>query len=161
MLKLLESLSLQKRKTSRIQNPIEFVTGFPFKRDVGSFFMLDVFRSTSSKLILLLVIALVASLQYQFWLGEGGYFPHQALTQQIKQQAEINTELKERNRILAAEVFDLKNGTEAIEEHARLDLGLVKPNETFVQMSTISTHYKPIYIDPNAKVDVATNENPD
>ena len=123
--------------------------------------MLDMFRSTSSKLILLLVIFLVASLQYQFWLGEGGYFPHQALTKEIKQQAEVNTELKERNRILAAEVFDLKNGTEAIEEHARLDLGLIKPNETFVQMSTISTHYKPIYIDPNAKVDVATNENPD
>ena len=73
--------------------------------------MLEVFRSTSSKLILLLVTALVASLQYQFWLGEGGYFPHQALAQQIVQQAEVNTELKERNRILAAEVFDLKNGT--------------------------------------------------
>ena len=123
--------------------------------------MIEMFRSTSSKLILLFVIFLVASLQYQFWLGEGGYFSHQALTQQIKQQAEVNTELKERNRILAAEVFDLKNGTEAIEEHARLDLGLIKPHETFVQMSTISTHYKPIYIDPNTKVDVATNENPD
>ena len=122
--------------------------------------MLDVFRSTSSKLILLLVIALVASLQYQFWLGEGGYFPHQALTQQIKQQAEVNDELKERNRILAAEVYDLKNGAEAIEEHARLDLGLVKPNETFVQMSTISSRYKAIYINPNAKVDTATNEHP-
>jgi cell division protein FtsB len=40
-------------------------------------------------------------------------------------------------------------------------LGLIKPNETFVQMSTISTHYKPIYIDPNAKLDAPTNENPD
>ena len=123
--------------------------------------MFEVFRSTSSKLVLLLAVVLIAGLQYQFWLGEGGYFPHQALTQQIKQQAEINTELKERNRVLAAEVFDLKNGSEAIEEHARLDLGLIKPHETFVQMSTISAHYKPIYIDPNAKVDVATNENPD
>lgn len=119
--------------------------------------MLDVFQSTSSKLILLLAVVLIASLQYRFWLGEGGYVPHQALTQQIQQQAEINTELKERNRILAAEVFDLKNGSEAIEEHARLDLGLIKPNETFVQMSTISTQYKPIYIDPNAKVDTATD----
>ena len=121
--------------------------------------MLDVFRSTSSKLILLLVIALVASLQYQFWLGEGGYFPHQALTQQITQQAEVNDELKERNRILAAEVYDLKNGIEAIEEHARLDLGLIKPHETFVQMSMIGTQYKPIYIDPNAQVDLRTNED--
>lgn len=92
--------------------------------------MLEVFKSTSSKLILGLVIVLVAGLQYSFWWGEGGYFPHQALAQQIAQQAEINEELKERNRILAAEVFDLKNGTEAIEEHARLDLGLIKPHET-------------------------------
>ena len=122
--------------------------------------MFEVFRSTSSKLVLLLAVVLIAGLQYQFWLGEGGYFPHQALTQQITQQAEVNDELKERNRILAAEVYDLKNGAEAIEEHARLDLGLVKPNETFVQMSTISNRYKAIYINPNAKVDTATNEHP-
>ena len=122
--------------------------------------MFEVFRSTSSKLVLLLAVVLIAGLQYQFLLGEGGYFPHQALTQQITQQAEVNDELKERNRILAAEVYDLKNGAEAIEEHARLDLGLVKPNETFVQMSTISSRYKAIYINPNAKVDTATNEHP-
>ena len=122
--------------------------------------MFEVFRSTSSKLVLLLAVVLISGLQYQFWLGEGGYFPHQALTQQITQQAEVNDELKERNRILAAEVYDLKNGAEAIEEHARLDLGLVKPNETFVQMSTISSRYKAIYINPNAKVDTATNEHP-
>ena len=122
--------------------------------------MFEVFRSTSSKLVLLFAVVLIAGLQYQFWLGEGGYFPHQALTQQITQQAEVNDELKERNRILAAEVYDLKNGAEAIEEHARLDLGLVKPNETFVQMSTISSRYKAIYINPNAKVDTATNEHP-
>ena len=123
--------------------------------------MLDVFKTTSSKLILVAAILIIAVFQYRFWFGEGGYFPHQALVQNIQQQIETNEELKERNRILAAEVYDLKNGVEAIEEHARLDLGLIKPNETFVQMSTISTHYKPIYIDPNAKVDVATNENPD
>lgn len=70
--------------------------------------MFEVFRSTSSKLVLLLAVVLIAGLQYQFWLGEGGYFPHQALTQQITQQAEVNDELKERNRILAAEVYDLK-----------------------------------------------------
>ena len=121
--------------------------------------MLEVFNTTSSKMLLGLAIVLVAFLQYQFWFGEGGYFPHHALIQQIQQQAELNEELKERNRILAAEVYDLKNDVEAIEEHARLDLGLIKPHETFVQMSTISTNYKPIYIDPNAQVDTRTNEN--
>ena len=119
--------------------------------------MLEVFKTTSSKVILIVAVLITIVLQYHFWLGEGGYFPHQALLQQVKQQSEVNDELKERNRILAAEVYDLKNGAEAIEEHARLDLGLIKPHETFVQMSTISTHYKPIYIDPNA--DLRTNES--
>ena len=121
--------------------------------------MLEVLKTTSSKVILVLAILIVAVLQYRFWFGEGGYFPHQALAEQVQQQVEVNNELKERNRILAAEVYDLKNGAEAIEEHARLDLGLIKPHETFVQMSTISTNYKPIYIDPNAQVDNRTNED--
>ena len=120
--------------------------------------MLDVFKTTSSKVILIVAILIIAVFQYRFWFGEGGYFPHQALVQNIQQQIETNEELKERNRILAAEVYDLKNGVEAIEEHARLDLGLIKPHETFVQMSTVSTNYKPIYIDPTAQVDVRTNE---
>lgn len=123
--------------------------------------MLEVFKTTSSKVILLVAIIIIATLQYRFWFSEGGYFPHQALVQQIQQQTEVNNELKERNRILAAEVYDLKNGSEAVEEHARLDLGLVKPRETFVQMSTISTHYQPIYIDPQAAVDTRTNEDDD
>ena len=120
--------------------------------------MLDVFKTTSSKVILIVAILIIAVFQYRFWFGEGGYFPHEALVQNIQQQIETNEELKERNRILAAEVYDLKNGVEAIEEHARLDLGLIKPHETFVQMSTVSTNYKPIYIDPTAQVDVRTNE---
>ena len=121
--------------------------------------ILSIFNSTVSKVLLGLAIILIAGFQYLFWFGEGGYHDHQQLAQKIQQQTEINTELKERNRVLAAEVYDLKNGIEAIEEHARLDLGLFKPHETFVQMSMIGTHYKPIYIDPNAKVDLRTNED--
>lgn len=120
--------------------------------------MREVFKTTSSKVILVVAVLIIAILQFRFLFGEGGHFPHQALLQQIQQQSDINDELKERNRILAAEVYDLKSGVEAIEEHARLDLGLIKPHETFVQMSTISSNYKPIYIDPNAKIDLRTNE---
>ena len=121
--------------------------------------MLNVFDSTASKVLLGLAIILIAGFQYLYWFGEGGYQDHQALTQKIQQQVELNEELKERNRVLAAEVYDLKNGDQAIEEHARLDLGLIKPHETFVQMSTISTQYKPIYLDQNSKVDLRTNES--
>ena len=121
--------------------------------------MLSILNSTASKVLLGLAIILIAGFQYLFRFGEGGYHDHQKLAQKIQQQTEINTELKERNRVLAAEVYDLKNGIEAIEEHARLDLGLVKPNETFAQMSMIGTQYKPIYSDPNAKIDLRTNED--
>ncbi len=122
-------------------------------------FMLDVFDSKSSKVLLGLAIILIAGFQYLYWFGEGGHQEHQKLTQKIQQQIELNADLKERNRVLAAEVYDLQNGIEAIAEHARLDLGLIKPHETFIQMSTISTQYNPIYIDPNAKVDLRTNED--
>lgn len=121
--------------------------------------MLNVFDSKASKALLGLAIFLIAGFQYLYWFGEGGYHEHQQLSQKVQQQVELNDELKERNRVLAAEVYDLKNGVEAIEEHARLDLGLIKPHETFVQMSTISTQYNPIYIDPNAQVDLRTNES--
>lgn len=121
--------------------------------------MLSVFDSKASKALLGLAIFLIAGFQYLYWFGEGGYQDHAALTEKIQQQTEFNQDLKERNRVLAAEVYDLKNGVEAIEEHARLDLGLIKPHETFVQMSTISTQYKPIYIQPNSTVDLRTNES--
>lgn len=121
--------------------------------------MLSVFDSKASKALLGLAIFLIAGFQYLYWFGEGGYQDHAALTEKIQQQTELNQDLKERNRVLAAEVYDLKNGVEAIEEHARLDLGLIKPHETFVQMSTISTQYKPIYIQPNSTVDLRTNES--
>lgn len=124
-------------------------------------FWKETFNSFSSRIILCLAIILVAGFQYMFWFGEGGYYDHQKLIQQIQQQTEVNQELKERNRILGAEVYDLKNGAEAIEEHARLDLGLIKPHETFVQMSTITTQYQSTYVDPNKQQDVGTNEDED
>lgn len=124
-------------------------------------FWKETFNSFSSRIILCLAIILVAGFQYMFWFGEGGYYDHQKLMQQIQQQTEVNQELKERNRILGAEVYDLKNGAEAIEEHARLDLGLIKPHETFVQMSTITTQYQSTYVDPNKQQDVGTNEDED
>lgn len=121
--------------------------------------MSPVFDSTSSKVLLGLAILMIAGSQGLYWFGDGGYYQHKQLLEKIARQTEQNAELKERNRILAAQVDDLKTGVEAIEEHARLDLGLIKPNETFVQMSTISTQYKPIYVDPNTKTDSRTNES--
>lgn len=109
----------------------------------------ETFNSFSSCVIGVLAICMIAGLQYMYWFGESGNYEHEHLLRQIQQQADANQELKERNRILAAEVYDLKNGAEAVEEHARLDLGLIKPNETFVQMSTLTTpQYQETYTDP-------------
>lgn len=124
----------------------------------------EAFNSFSSRLILGLAIILIAGFQYMYWFGEGGYYDHQKLMQQIQQQEDTNKDLKERNRILGAEVYDLKNGAEAVEEHARLDLGLIKPNETFVQMSTLtSPQMQENYISPaeSKNTDSEDEDSPD
>lgn len=104
------------------------------------------FTSPIGRIIFGLAVLLIVGLQYTYWLGESGYYQHKKLRDTIVLQEENNKELRERNRILAAEVYDLKNGVEAIEEYARLDLGLIKPHETFIQMSMISGAYQPIYL---------------
>lgn len=124
-------------------------------------FLKEAFDSFSSRFILGLAIILIAGAQYMYWFGEGGYNDHQRLMQQIQQQADTNKDLKERNRILGAEVYDLKNGSEAVEEHARLDLGLIKPNETFIQMSTLSApQLQQSYTPPSNSKDIS-NEDED
>lgn len=80
-----------------------------------------------------LVIVLVL-LQYRLWLGDGGMREVHRLRAEIEVQRNQNSELKERNRTLVAEVQDLKKGTVAIEERARTDLGMVGPGETFYQV---------------------------
>ncbi len=93
----------------------------------------------SGRIVFLLAILLLVLLQYKLWWGESGYYDRQDLKQRIGLQYKENAQLAERNRILSAEVFDLKKGLEAVEEHARLDLGLIKPKETFVQLSVLPT----------------------
>jgi len=91
----------------------------------------------SGRVIVLLGILVIGYLQYKLWMGEGGFRERQHLVNMVQQQDQQNTQLAERNRVLAAEVDDLKNGMEAVEEHARLDLGLIKPQETFVQLTAL------------------------
>lgn len=82
---------------------------------------------------LLLVVAFVAFLALLGALvfGEGGVRDVHELKRAIAEQRLENERLAERNRVLEAEVRDLKDGLEAIEEHSRLDLGMIKRNETF------------------------------
>ena len=81
----------------------------------------------------LLLLALLA-LQYRLWVSPNGMRDVWRTEQAIEAQAEENARLTERNRTLAAEVRDLKEGRTAIEERARTDLGMVGANETFFQV---------------------------
>lgn len=81
-----------------------------------------------------ILIALIALLQYPLWLGKGGWFRVWEYDQKLEAQRDVNTRLEQRNAGLDAEVRDLKSGSEAIEERARYELGLVKPGEVFVQV---------------------------
>ena len=85
------------------------------------------------KLIFFLVILLVY-LQYRLWLGDGGLLDLWNVHQEVEAQRDENARLRERNEALDAQVLDLKQGLDAIEERAREDMGMVKQGETFYQI---------------------------
>ncbi|UNU72992.1 septum formation initiator family protein [Moraxella nasovis] len=90
-------------------------------------------------IILFLVVFIL--LQHQYWRGENGHANLVILQQQVKEQERINAEKIYTNNVLRADVKDLKSGMAAVEEHARLDLGLIKSGETFVQLSNAPITY--------------------
>ncbi|MBA2653840.1 MAG: septum formation initiator family protein [Gammaproteobacteria bacterium] len=88
----------------------------------------------SSKSLTMLLSLLLLFLQYEIWSTRGGLNHAWRLTQSIKMAQEQNKELQEKNMILAADVDDLRKGDESVEEHARMDLGMIKKNEIFYQV---------------------------
>ncbi|MBI2399414.1 MAG: cell division protein FtsB [Xanthomonadales bacterium] len=80
------------------------------------------------------LIALLIGLQGKLWFGQGGRPEVRHLQERVATQRRENAELRKRNDALAAEVEDLKSGTEAIEERARSELGMIKPGEVFYQV---------------------------
>lgn len=86
------------------------------------------------KVLLTLLIVLLLALQYRLWFGRGNLLEVRQLEQIKQEQIELNAELQERNQSLAAEVLDLKQGLEAIEEKARSEMGMIREGETFYQI---------------------------
>ena len=80
-------------------------------------------------------LILLAGLQYRLWVGEGSLAHVTQLKQDISSQQSENEKLLERNRVLTAEVIELKQGLETIEERARHELGMVKEGEPLFQLS--------------------------
>jgi len=82
----------------------------------------------------LVLVVLIALLQFPLWLGKGGWLRVWDYDRQLQAQREVNQKLELRNAGLDAEVRDLKSGYEAIEERARYELGMIKEGEIFVQV---------------------------
>jgi cell division protein FtsB len=81
----------------------------------------------------LVLLALLLALQYPLWFGKGGWLQVRELSAQVQSQKAKNAQLKARNDALDAEVRDLKQGYDAIEERARSELGMIKQDEVFFQ----------------------------
>lgn len=80
------------------------------------------------------LVLLTAFLQYRLWVGEGSLADASRLKREIQTHKEELARLQERNRLLQAEVDDLKSGLDAIEERARGELGMIKEGEVFYQI---------------------------
>ena len=92
------------------------------------------FLIPSMRIITLVLAALLLMIQYPLWLGKGGMLAVSDMRDQV-QLAQVRTDgLKARNAKLESEVRDLREGTGAVEERARLELGMIKQNEIFVQV---------------------------
>ena len=84
--------------------------------------------------ISLILFALILLWQYPLWLGKGSWIKVWDLDHQVETQKKVNQQTKLRNAVLDAEVRDLKQGTEAVEERARSELGMIKAGEQFFQV---------------------------
>ena len=84
--------------------------------------------------VTIVLVALLALVQAELWAGKGGRSHVVQLQLQLQAQQQTNDALRQRNQRVAAEISDLKEGLEMVEEKARSELGMVKPDEILVQL---------------------------
>jgi len=99
----------------------------------------------------IILAALIILIQYPLWFGKGGWLRAWEVDRQVEAAKGKNGDLERRNSALAADVRDLKTGSDAIEERARYELGMTRPDEVFYQ-----------YVDkqPGAPVGITRDSNP-
>ncbi|VTU23067.1 MULTISPECIES: cell division protein FtsB [unclassified Variovorax] len=88
-----------------------------------------------SRIVPIILVLLLLILQWQLWTGRGSVRDVAQMEQKMAELKEANTKAAQNNERLASEVNDLKEGLEMVEERARQELGMVKPNEVFVQIT--------------------------
>ena len=86
------------------------------------------------RVVTLILFVVLVLLQFKLWLGEGGFREVARLETRVEDQRQQNDDLLQRNAELQAEVEDLRERLEAVEERARNELGLIKPAEQFYQV---------------------------
>jgi cell division protein FtsB len=89
------------------------------------------------RLLTLIIVGLVLVLQYRIWFGQHGMQDFRELKSDVARQQAANESLEQRNQLIAADIDDLRNALEAVEERARNELGLVRPEETFFRLISI------------------------
>ena len=86
------------------------------------------------RFVTLVLVVVLLLLQYPLWLGKGSWLKVWDLNLQVEAQRQDNQQARSRNALLDAEVRDLKQGTDAIEERARSELGMIRRGEVFFQV---------------------------
>jgi cell division protein FtsB len=86
------------------------------------------------KTLAAILATLIVLIQYPLWLGKGGWLRAWDTDRKVAAQREANERLVQRNDALEADVRDLKQGSDAIEERARYELGMIRGDEVFFQV---------------------------
>jgi len=89
----------------------------------------------ANRLVPAFLAALLLIVHAQLWFGRGSVASVVQMRQKLEAQKVSNAQAQQANERLASELRDLKEGLDMVEEKARMDLGMVKPNEIFVQIS--------------------------
>jgi len=88
-----------------------------------------------SRIVPIILVLLLLVLQFQLWSGRGSVPDVAKQRESLTRLQDANTRAAQANERLASEVRDLQEGLEMVEERARAELGMVKPNEVFVQIT--------------------------
>ncbi|ADT69292.1 MAG: cell division protein FtsB [Pseudoalteromonas tetraodonis] len=88
------------------------------------------------------LLCLALFIQYRLWFGHNGVQDYTRLKNAVASHQQTNEKLIKRNKVLKADIEDLKLGLEGIEERARNELGMIKPDETFIRVLPAQHHDK-------------------
>lgn len=86
------------------------------------------------RVVILLLLTVLVALQYRLWLGKNSLPDYWRLQKEVDSQQTTNDNLKRRNQVLYADIEDLREGEDALEERARNELGMIKKDEVFFRI---------------------------